>query len=202
MGIFCNSREEDVSVISRIVEVSLDFYNNQGPETKSGISVTTTGEFEHISEVGGQILSEFISPTVMDRVATLLVLANAFPVFALRKNGRPFLDLQARRKFLSRFTCLFVQAALATMGVEDEGGQVLFYRWIGFPKPYLLDRLLTYLEWIDPTKVMQQITKRGPGNLTDDTKTLAQLSLGCAMALAHCVSSEPLPKQSTPLLGI
>ena len=82
MGIFCNSREEDVSVISRVVEVSLDFYNNQGPETKSGISVTTTGEFEHISEVGGQVLSEFISPTVMDRVATLLVLANAFPVFA------------------------------------------------------------------------------------------------------------------------
>ena len=90
------------------------------------------------------------------------------------------------------------------MGVEDPSGRVLFYQWRGFPDPYLRAQFLTYLEWVDPAKVMMQ--KGPPGqttsNLRDDTKTLAQLSLGCAMTLARCISDEPVLDSSPPLLPV
>jgi hypothetical protein len=192
MGIFSEDLAEDISSLQHIAQASVDYYNDTHSKHTRSIEVDAVevkGDFEHISHVGGRILREyFTSPTALQRVAVMLVLSNAFPVFGLRRKGRPVLSLKERKAFLSQFTCLFVQAALSTMTLEADG-QSYSLKWNGFPTDEFRDQFLTYLEWIDPAKV--EVTANQEKVQKDHTKILAHLSLGASMMLPYCVIQQP-----------
>ncbi|EEF62116.1 hypothetical protein [Pedosphaera parvula] len=194
MGIFSDDTAEDISSLQHIAQASVNFYNSTHSKHSHAVEVDAVevkGDFDHISTVGGRILREyFTSPTALHRVAVLLILSNAFPVFGLKRKGRPLLSLNERKAFLSQFTCLFVQAALSTMTLESEG-QSYSLKWNGFPNDEFRDQFLTYLEWIDPAKV--EIKANQEKVQKDHTKILAHLVLGAAMMLPYCVVQQLQP---------
>jgi hypothetical protein len=192
MGIFSDSREQDIEAISHVIRVSLSFYAHERSKRSGAIEfeVNSNDRFEFLSETGGRILHNLGFDTALVRVATLVVLCNVAPPFSLRKHGKPCLDVAARKEFLSRFTCLLVQAALSTMQVE-RAGKWFSLRWNGFPDDTFADEFLTYLQWIESMKVEPGKTGK-ERKQTEDAflNILAHLSLGCAMALRSCVKED------------
>jgi hypothetical protein len=188
MGIFSDDLAEDVSSLQHMAQASVDYYNSEHYKHSRSVEVDAVevkGDFEHISTVGGCIMRQyFTSPTPLHRVAVMLILSNAFPVFSLKKKGKPLLSLNERKAFLSQFTCLFVQAALSTMKLESEG-QSFSLSWNGFPTDEFRAQFLTYLEWVDPAKV--EIAANQEKLQKDHTKILAHLALGAAIMLPWCV---------------
>src|SRR5439155_21230166 len=130
MGIFSDSKDEDLAAITHIAEGCVFHFNSKVAQT--GVIIEISHDFQYISDVGGKILVEFLHPTMLSRVATLVVLSNAFPVFSLRRKDGIMLNLDQRRNFMARFTCLFVQASLSTLSLEIDGKEY-FLRWHGFP---------------------------------------------------------------------
>ena len=192
MGIFSDSRVEDIAAIEHIVGTSVAYFNDESSKRGEavGIVVQSRPDYDSISDIGGRIRNEFLSSTALHRVGTLLVLANSFPLFSILKDGKPMLDLEARKKFLSRFTCFLIQASLSTMTLQD-GNRTYVLRWEKFPDAYFEEEFMQYLYLIPHAKVVlgeiqqKQETK-------DDTKILAHLSLGCSMALRSCVREAAL----------
>lgn len=201
MGIFIDHREDDIVTISHLVDVSVEYFNteNERQGNPVGIVIQSRDEFGSISDVGDRILREFLYPTALQRVATLLVLANAFPLFSLQRDRKPLMHIQERKKFLSRFTCFLVQASLSTMTIDREDGQSYSISWKGFPDAYFQEQFLTYLYWIDTAKALTANENEKKQKEKDDTKILAHLALGCSMALESCVSVKivlpPAPKE-------
>jgi hypothetical protein len=193
MGIFSDSGEEDIEAISHIIRVSLSFYAHERTKRSGAVEfeVDSNDRFEFLSEAGGRILHNLGLDSALVRVATLVVLCNVAPPFSVTKQGKPCLDMAARKEFLSRFTCLLVQAALSTMNVERAGNWYTL-SWKGFPDESFAEEFLTYLQWIESIKAE-------PGKTDKERKQaeaaflniLAHISLGCAMALRSCVKEDP-----------
>lgn len=192
MGIFSDSSEEDIEAISHIVRVSLSFYAHERSKRAGAIEfeVDSNDRFEFLSEAGGRILHNLGFHTALVRVATLVVLCNVAPPFSVTRQGKPCLDMAVRKEFLSRFTCLLVQAALSTMNVERAGNWYSL-SWKGFPDESFAEEFLTYLQWIESIKVEPGKKER---KQAEDAflNILAHISLGCAMALLSCVKEDPV----------
>ncbi len=196
MGIFAESRDEDVEAISQFVGVSMAFYSceraSAGATVDFEVTPTPNFDFGFISDLGGRVLTEFEFPTALQRVATLLVLCNSIPPFSLTRRGKLCLDVGARKAFLSRFTCLLVQAALSTMSLEREGRKYSL-SFDGFPDVYFCEQFLVYLQWMESYTVVpggdpQSRAFRTAGEAY--RRILAHLVLGCALALASCVRED------------
>ena len=99
---------------------------------------------------------------------------------------KPVLNLHSRREFLSIFTCLLIQASLSTLTLERDG-RAYHLQWNGFPDDYFRDQFFTY-QWIESMKVAPEAAKAAKEGYI---RILAQLSLGCAMALVPCVIETP-----------
>jgi hypothetical protein len=108
-------------------------------------------------------------------------------VFQLRRNGRPFLDVEARRQFLSKFTCQYAHAGLSVFPWTNEAdGQAYGMQWKGFPNQDFEHQFLTYMSWIPGAKVQaNQAPSRSQKQ--EAAKALAHLAPGCAMLLEYCV---------------
>jgi hypothetical protein len=193
-GIFSDSLQRDVATVSYIVEQSLRFFKFESHQ--KGISIdfdiNATSDFQYISVTGGRILSKFLYPTALQRVATLLLLCNACPPFSLFKNGKPWLDINGRKEFLSRFTCLLIQSSLSILGLERDGKKYSL-QWNGFPDEYFCTQFLIYLQWTDSLKVIPNGGKHGSEDVQEAfERIIAHLSLGCAMAMVNCVKESPM----------
>jgi len=202
MGIFSESRNKDVEAISQFVQSSLAYYAAEGGAVP-GIQVDSSFDFGFISDVGTRILKEFDSPTALQRVATLVVLCNSCPPFSVTQRGELLLNLRTRKQFLSRFTCLLVQAALSTMTLEREGGTYSL-RWAGFPDASFRDQFLVYLQWVESLTVVpggEPNSREFKQAMEAFEKLLAHLVLGCALVLTVCVTEDTLvPEEPAGLL--
>ena len=154
MGIFSESPEQDIEAISHIVGVSLSYYRAEARKQGISYTISTTSNFEQISTDGGRILKEFLYPTALQRVGTLLVLCNAYCPFSIVDGRKPVLNIHNRRELLSTFTCLLIQAALSTLTLERDG-RTYSLQWHGFPDDYFRDQFFTYLNGLNRQRFHQ-----------------------------------------------
>lgn len=200
-GILSNSKKEDLETISHIVSNSISYYKYECE--KSGkmldFEIDIHDNFEFISKTGGHALSlseEFLYPNALQRVATLILLCNAFPPFSITRNGKPYSG-EGRKDFVSRFTALLITEALKCFAVEREGdNQQIFLQWIGFPNSYFKRQFLFYLQEIEPLQV--QIGRDGKLAQVEFEKAIAHISVGLAMAMTSCVKEGPVRNLIAP----
>jgi hypothetical protein len=206
MGIFTDARDEDIEAISQIVTVSLSFYQSECAKRGSpfDFEVKPNSDFGAISDLGTRVLHEFHDPTALQRVAALVVVCNSSRPFSISQKGKLFLNVDARKEFLSRFTCLLVQAALSTMSMQ-RGGQDYSLRWNGFPDAYFCEQFLVYLQWTESFVVVpggDRNSRQFKAAMEAFDRILAHLVLGCALALVSCVSEDDAAStQATRLLS-
>jgi hypothetical protein len=203
MGLFSQDSATDIETISYFVETSAQYYEKyrlkQPAQDSNPVRLTVTGGFEEISEVGGQIIEEhFSSPTVLDRIAVLVVLTNALPTFALSKGPGKFLDVEGRKEFLSKFTCIIVQAALSTVSSSGGSGPAYSLRWKEFPDQEFSDRFFTFLAWCPTAEIIPVSTKESPRQSVANIGNIWRRSL----SLVPCCSSSASSVCSFPLLTV
>lgn len=154
MGIFAESEGRDIALLSEIAELSLQSwrsYCKNHPESANFEVEINHDSLGTLSSIGDNILAtHFPHATILDRIATFLVLANSCPFFRLRHpDGRPVYNIAARRDFLAKFTCGFIATALWSLKSSEEG----FYRFTGFKEERVKQRFFAFLQLLDAGEV-------------------------------------------------
>lgn len=195
MGIFCDDQQTDLAAIAHVLRESIKAYESEYAKLteRPHLSIEENGNFEFISVTGTKVLEiigQFVYPTVLQRVATFLLLCNVSPPFRISAKGVPFLkQKEIRRNFISRFTCLLVYATIPILTVERERN-LYALKWTGFPNDAYREQFLMYLQWVEGLQVMPQGRASKQTAQAQFEQIIAHLSIGCAMAMANCVKEE------------
>jgi hypothetical protein len=90
------------------------------------------------------------------------------------------------------------------MTLEREG-RTYSLRWQGFPDDYFCDQFLVYLQWVESLAIVpggEPHSREFRDSMEAFEKLLAHLVLGCALALAICVTEDTVVHaQPTGLLS-
>jgi hypothetical protein len=157
MGILAQTKGGDVEAIHKVCLGSIagwKHYRNKRPGTVNYEAQVNEDLLGPLSELGDCILGLFEpEPSFLDRVATLVVLANSIQVFKLSVLNKSVTSINERRLFFAELTPAFVTLSLWYFRAELSSGESGFYNFTGFKDPWRRERFTVFLQLLDPAEV-------------------------------------------------